>query len=207
VRVVQQRTNSVPVVLYPGEQWSLAKNPPSARCSASRYDADLADRLGDHRPTHASDPVPIATLIDDGRAFAADLISVNGRLRLCALERLGPLRGVHVWVTDLEQAVLLSHRGIQLVQRPKDECDIAVTSEPLAYLLRHRFGGSTLFIHGRFVAPAGGRLERLIPLVNLRDANNRGIDLVGWILGRLFFKLEQSMPARSRPARWLRRHQ
>ena len=207
VRLVEERTESIPIVLYPGEQWSLGKDPPSAHCSAGRYDSDLADRLVDQRPSAAIRSVPLATLIEDGNAFSADLVSINGRLQLWVGRRLGPLRPVRVWVSDLGVAVLLSYRGIRPVTRPQETCDIAVGSEPLEFLLHHRFGGMTLFITGRFVAPGGGRLQRIIPLVNLREANNRGIDLVGWLRGRLFFKLEQSMAAGSRTARWLRRHQ
>lgn len=204
IRVVRDRTGSSPVVLYPGECWSLDDEPPPADLSASRYDTDLSGRLHGPRVTTVSEPVALETLMNDGRAFADDFRSVNGRGRLAALEGLGLLPKVNVWVADLGRAFSLSRRGLVLAAGAEERCDIALDSAALAFLLRYRFGGSTLFINGRFNAPAAGRLERIYPLVNLRDANNRGVGASGWILGRLAYRLERSLPAGSRIARWLR---
>jgi UDP-MurNAc hydroxylase len=206
IRFVRECTTSSPVVLYPGECWSLHDEPPPADRSAGRYDADLSRRV-QGPPLIASDPVPLATLLDDGRAFAADLRSANGNFSLAILERLGKLGPLNVWVSDLGRALLLGRHGLEPAVVPANGCDIALTSGALAFLLRHRYGGATLFMNGRFSAPPEGRLERILPLVNLRDANNRGVGVGGWLFARLLHRVERSRPAGSRLARWLRRHQ
>jgi len=206
VRFVRDRTRSSPVVLYPGESWSLRDEPPPADVSAGRYDADLSTRIrGPHRTT--SEPVALETLLADGRAFAEDLRSVNGAIPLAILDRLGKLGPLSVWVNDLDRSLLLGRRGVELASVPASRCDIALSSGAFGFLLRHRYGGATLFMNGRFSAPPYGRLERILPLVNLRDANNRGVGVGGWLAGRLLHRLERSRPAGSGLARWLRRHQ
>jgi UDP-MurNAc hydroxylase len=206
VRVIRDRTDSLPVVLYPGESWALGDEPLPADISATRYDADLAARLRGPHLTAVSERVPLDTLIREGRAFADDLRLANGSLRLATFERLGRLRPVIVWVADLDRALTLSRHGLALATARADECDIVLNSEALEFLLRYRFGGSTLFSNGRFSAPAAGHLERIYPLINLRDVNNRGVGVVGWFYGRLKHRVERSLPVGSRVARWLRSH-
>lgn len=206
IRFVRDHTTSSPVVLYPGESWALHDDPPPADLSASRYDADLSTRVQGPHLT-ASDTVTLEALLDDGRAFAEDLRSVNGALPLAILDRLGRLGPFAIWVSDLNRALLLSRRGLEPASVPANRCDIALGSAAFGFMLRHRYGGATLFMNGRFSAPPEGHLERILPLVNLRDANNRGIGVSGWLAGRLLHRVERSRPAGSRLARWLRRHQ
>jgi hypothetical protein len=207
VRAVRDRAVSSPVVLYPGETWLLVDEPPPAEGSASRYDADLRSRVGGGHLVRSCETVPLATLLEDGRAFAHDLRSMNHALLLAILHHLGRLGPISVWVNDLSRSLLLSVRGLEPANVPANRCDIALSSGAFAFLLRHRFGGATLFMNGRFTEPEGGHLERILPLVNLRDANNRGVGAGRWMVGGLLYRLERVLPAGSRCARWLRGHQ
>ena len=206
VRFVRDHTTSSPVVLYPGESWILHDEPPSADLSASRYDVDLSTRV-QGPPLTTSKGVTFDSLLADGRSFAEDLRSANGALPLAILDRLGKLGPVSVWVSDLNISMLLSRRGLGPTDVPAHRCDVALGSAAFGFMLRHRYGGATLFMNGRFSAPPDGQLERILPLVNLRDANNRGIGVSHWLAGRLLHRFERSRSAGSRVARWLRTHQ
>lgn len=204
VEIVRARTAAHPVVLYPGESWQLDEQPPDTGDSVARYGADLDARLKAAPLASTGLRLPFDTLVTQGDEFATDLRLVNGRLRLSLLERLHIVPSATVWIDDLRRSATINHHGLQSVNTQRDSCDIALTSRALSFMLTNRFGGTTLFINGRFTTPPSGDVGRIVPLVNLRESNNRGRASERWLLARLLHRVERSLPAGSAAARWLR---
>jgi hypothetical protein len=81
-----------------------------------------------------------------------------------------------------------------------------MSSPVLGFVLKNRFGGMTIFVNGRMTTPPDGDVRRVPPIINLRDANNRGQSVWGWLVHRVALRVERALPATSRMARWLRAH-
>jgi UDP-MurNAc hydroxylase len=156
---LEQRCGVKPVVLYPGDSWKLGDKRIN-RKAIRRYHQDY-DRAeaGTDLVTH--EPVAIDTLISEAKDFLAQLKKINGRLAMRAFRKSKLLMDATVWLTDHEQALLLSPTaGLSRSDTPARNCDIALSSAALSHCFRFLWGGDNLGINGRYVRPPGGYYHR-----------------------------------------------
>jgi hypothetical protein len=119
-------------------------------------------------------------------------------LRLASL--IGRVPATPVWLQDLSTAVELSLRGLRPANLPREECDVAMTTDALAGVLQSYWGGMTLVISGRFDVPGGGDLllggppQRFNRYIRLADDINHGWPLRQEVL----FRLRNLVPGISR---------
>jgi hypothetical protein len=204
VRLIERSTAAEAVVLRPGDVWDVDNGRPDPAPRAASYDADLAEATSAGALVHAP-PVSLEELLAVGASFAGDLADANGRLGVPLLTAVGYLRPFVVELADLGEKVAVAATGVtrQAVESPPD---VMMSADALAFFLRWRFGGSTLLVNARFALPPGGRSERFMRMVRLRDANNVERRWPSIVWGRLVRYVEPRLPARGRPAMWLRRH-
>jgi hypothetical protein len=203
-RLLEQETNARPVVLYPGDTWSLDSEEDPTPAAMDRYAADYQSVA--ERPVISTQPVSTSSLIRQAEAFRRSLRKFHGiPLRLAAL--VGLLPATTVWLKDHQRAVAFSMSGLVPVDTAYADCDIAMVSSALALLFANFWSGMTLIISGRFEVPSGGELQVGGPPMTFRryvmladDANH------GWHLrDELLLRLRMRLVSRARSV-WPSRH-
>jgi hypothetical protein len=192
---LRERSRSAPLVLYPGDRWELdAPHDPTS--AIARYERDY-DAVPSH-PLHCSIPVPEGELVELSRGWCTRLREGSDALRLrvrLASKRYGALRtqGVlgmlagalglvtlaepqaWIWVADYEAAFGLSlFHGLRRAPRPREQCDVALSSGTLRYLFQFLWGGDTLQVNARFRELRPGGWSALSNYGGLAAALNRG---------------------------------
>ncbi len=192
-------TAATPVVLYPGETWTVGAAHDS-RASIDRYRPHY-EAVRDGRAELVDSPsVPITELARLADRFWRTIRRRNPSWTLALAQRAGRLEPARIWLWDHGKAVELSpEHGLREIDLTEDECDVAMGSESLQYQLRFLWGGSTVQINGRYRAPPGGVHGRWVRFVNLATLNNRGWTLVRYgmgAIGRQRDKLERKLRGR-----------
>jgi hypothetical protein len=145
---IAARTSARPIVLYPGETWSLgaALDPEGALVRYERDEARVKDA-----PRVRTDTVPLEELKGKLAAFW-ERNRVPGRERPEALS-------AYVHLRDLGATVHWRGSELEVADRAEEASDLSVSSDTLAFLLDNRYGAATLNISARFALPAGSRFE------------------------------------------------
>ena len=176
-------TSTTPVVLFPGESWTVGEPHDSER-SLARY-TPFYERAASGEDLVRSPSVGATELTRLADRFLRTLRRRNGSWPIALATRLGLLASTTIWVWDHGAAYELDpRRGLRRAQLDERGCDVAMASESLAYALRFLWGGSTVLINGRFRTPPAGRSRRFMRYVNLALLNNWGWDKVRYLRHR-----------------------
>jgi L-ascorbate metabolism protein UlaG (beta-lactamase superfamily) len=193
---VRRETSSIPVVLYPRDRWRVGEPHDNAEALA-RWAADY--RSLPSRERIAARTIPFETLQSLAERFRGRLAGKVGALRLRVRlarvnaryqrrRRPGPAgwlraalallalraRPARLYLTDLARSATFDlHRGLLPSDLPREDCDLELSSDSLAYAFRFLWGGLALQINGRFrELHREGRLP-LFDSLWIADALNR----------------------------------
>ena len=142
---LRKYTQTVPIVLYPGETWEISTKHNSER-SVARYEADYK-RI-------AEGPLARAVTVEE-----TTLVEAAKKLRQRVLSRISwyhfilqrPLR---IYVTDYARAYGFSFlRGLYWTGQPWNDNDVAMSSDALLYCLQFDWGFNTIHVSGKFHIP------------------------------------------------------
>ncbi len=160
-----------PVVLCPRDRWRLDDAVDNASAIA-RWNAAYAAVIGHHR--HEGRTVPLATLESEFKAMQARLKQRNDWAAVVALSATGDLPPTLAYLEDLGCAVSFDivHDLTRIDAAPTD-CDIRLSSESLAYVMKYDWGRATVTINGRFQARYE-TLWRFFRQTQIAYANNIG---------------------------------
>ncbi len=131
-----------PIVMYPGDVWTLA-NRHDSQSAIQKYADDYV------KSNNADLTVP-------AKVEASMLIEEAERFRRKAFKRqpksyLRALQPIRFFVTDLQQAFQFSFRdGLMLDDVSPCECDLGLRSDSLRYCLTFDWGFNTLHVNGCF---------------------------------------------------------
>ena len=198
-RAFRERTRATPVLMYPGDEWTMERPAPTADAVA-RYLADQASLPT--RPLAKATTVAREDLVEASRGFCRLLCegSDESRVRLSwaaqsyrQCRRRGQARGISAQVRDVARLALLEvepalvfvtdhgasylfhpMRGLELVTLPRENCDIEVGSESLHYAFKFPWGGQTLMINGRFHELRPGARESLFGYFHMAANRSAG---------------------------------
>jgi hypothetical protein len=141
---IERRLGTTAVVLYPGDRWNLAEDPPPWHAAAARYARDFGERMAEG-PLYAGISVPLDRLRQSAAHYVVRVKKNNPFLHLL---RFGePV----VHLSDLDCTVRLTASGLTLLDAGS-AADVRMHSESLAYCLRAPWGANTLHANGRFTA-------------------------------------------------------
>ena len=148
---VATRTSARPVVLYPGDRWEIGADSDGA-AALQRYAQDY-ERVKSQPAVRGKAPIALDDL----------------RRKLTAFWDRNRLRGdedpsgpdLRLFLRDLGTAALWKGAELAALDVPESGCDIALSTDSLAFLLDTRWGTSTLGINARYALPAGSRFESL----------------------------------------------
>jgi hypothetical protein len=204
VPLLSEETDAIPLVLYPGDRWAPGQSNDPTPSALLRYAADYESVPT--RPLVHSSRVALNQLSQMADGLKNRLREFHG-LPLTVSHCLGRIPRTKIWLTDYQQAVSFSLDGLRCVVGTPEDCDIAASSDALAYVLQNLFGGWTLIISGRFRVPNGGDLNVGGPprnfsrYVTLADDASHGWPLRKEIVSRFI----RCLPGR-RGQDWLSRH-
>jgi UDP-MurNAc hydroxylase len=176
------RAGSIPVLLYPGDSWTVGAAHDNT-ASLARYTVDYT-RIAS-AALRTSPSVPFAELQEAARGYIERVRTANDprSLELAArLPGLGLLQPIEIELWDLGHSVRFSfERGLELSAAPSGY-RLRLASDSLQFVFRHPWGIDTLTVNGRFTADARG-LKRLIATFGVDALNNAGIRLSPALLG------------------------
>ncbi len=168
---LRSETSAEPIVLYPGDSWTVGEDWDS-RASVARY-------LVDWQKIDEMSPGDLSTgggktreeLLEEVKSFREKTtresnplllrayLSTLSRERRTLLDRLlFRAEPCYVWVVDHEQAYRFSALdGLVEVEGGSQDCDLRLSSDSLWYALKFEWGGETLEVNGRYALAGRGR--------------------------------------------------
>ena len=142
--------------LYPGDSWDseagFSINGDATACY--RQDFEGIPQL----PFHRSETHGLGDIVMEGKARAEDVHRFYGRLRLRRVA------SAYLYVRDLDASVCfdIKRGNVEIVDRPREQCDIEIGSQALWFAFKHAFGMDTLLVSGRFTRIGEGNPPRCL---------------------------------------------
>lgn len=164
-------TGAQPIVLYPGDVWSVGDGQWDSAPAIERYLRDLDDVPS--RPLVKSQPVEVSELKKQAEVFLQRLSGRDAKL-LTGAALTGMLPMANIWISDYERAFTLSRGGLRAANVSPGRCDVSLSSSALSYMFRFPWGGNTLEVNGRFRKPSGGDYGRFHAWVIAAYDTNKG---------------------------------
>jgi UDP-MurNAc hydroxylase len=167
-----KEASSEPVVLYPGDVWTLGE----AWDSSDAIDKYEAISL-EGRSLRSSPSVELAELIGRGRQYVERVFSKNNRFLVRAAARVGFLNRICLQLWDLDETVEFDIRtGLRQVTSATEaaQAQVAMHSESLGFILKHEWGMDTVSVNGRFRALQDDAYQKLQRAFSVSVLNNTG---------------------------------
>jgi UDP-MurNAc hydroxylase len=175
IRAIEE-VNAQPVLLYPGDSWSVG-TPWDNDAALNRYAVDYATIA--QRELVKSRPASLSEIKDCASKLLEDVASHNSRSFLKLLYGFGALTPLRCWISDLAAGCELSLLdGLSVPSRLKrEECDIELESGAFAYALKFPWGMGTLLVNARFQTISPHAERRYSNVCEIRSLNMRGFSL------------------------------
>lgn len=166
---IKKQSASTPIVLFPGDKWTVGTSHESDRAIKSYQDADAAD-YSFRRPER----VELDEILTLSRKYRQKLLERNSRAAIYLAQWMGVLPSVLFHVEDLNTYLVFDWTsGLRPTARG-GSADVTIGSESLAYLFRFDWGLDTLQVNGRFTASKAG-FRKLIRTFSIGSLNNMGL--------------------------------
>jgi hypothetical protein len=211
-QAIRERSSCLPVVMYPGDLWTVGQ-PFDSQPGIARHVADFESLPV--RPRSKAKLASEKELVEAADKFRSSLVERASRRRLDigfargyiarAVRRL--LQGAHlqeilvlakmfltlrpppvrIYLWDRAQGYLFDLRqGLRSAQLDRERCQVCCSSDSLLYAFKFLWGGVSLQVNGRFHEVYPGASAPLFDYFHLAESFNRGEPLArGGILRRL----------------------
>ena len=136
-----------PVVMFVGDEWSVG-DPVDNQPALARW--EQVYRSLPERPLRTSPTVSQAEILEEFERYVARLKAKNDWAEILRIKAQGhlPPAIIHVW--DHARSVAFDLvEGIREVRVPEEQCDVAMHSQSLLYVLRFEWGRGSLMLGGR----------------------------------------------------------
>jgi UDP-MurNAc hydroxylase len=168
---------TLPVVLYPGDEWEIGAAHDNAEAMAryARRYAELAQLpLRGPGASASIEELKAAFVTYQARVFAR-----NSRLLIALVSKLsflGAFQPLTIRLSDLGRVVSYSlFDGIAVLSAARD-ADVTMHSSSLLFLLRNEFGYDTLTVNGRFEATPQG-FAKMTRALGIGSLNAMGLSI------------------------------
>ncbi len=169
VDFIKNRTNSEPILLYPGEMYTPGK-PHDTDASIKKYNVDFEKILLADNLIKVSS-IPEQELLEASRKFVAEM-----KMKFGVWTKL--LKPSYIYLTDYKKAFILSmDKGLTEYNIAEENCDCSLSSESLLFNFKFPYGNDTLGINGRYQRPEGGNYSRFYNIFRYNQLDSRGIPI------------------------------
>lgn len=169
VQEINKQGVSAPVVLFPGDRWTVGTSHESGQAINSYKAADTA--VQSFRETET---VPLEEILSLSRKYRQKLLERNNRAAIYLARWVGVLPRVSFHVEDLNVDLSFDWTSGLRETSKIGKADVSISSESLAYLFRFDWGLDTLQVSGRFTASKAG-FRKLIRTFSIGSLNNMGL--------------------------------
>jgi Beta-lactamase superfamily domain len=162
---------SRPVVMFPGDGWCVG-DPVDDRPALARW--ERVYRSLPERPQRTSVPVSLPEILDAFAEYVARIRAKNDWEEILRVKRQGYLPPASIYLWDHARSLTLDLvEGLHESDVPEAQCDVAMHSQSLHYLLRFEWGRGSLMIGGR-VRVSYETVWRFLRQTQIAYANNIG---------------------------------
>tara|TARA_B100001179_G_scaffold140001_1_gene101043 strand:+ start:935 stop:2269 length:1335 start_codon:yes stop_codon:yes gene_type:complete len=186
-KFINENTNSVPIVLYPGDIWSGEEKTDNS-LPIKKYTNDLQKNL------ELYDDLIIIEF-DELRKLASTYIDNvkkrNNWIFVSFLHKFHFFKTTNIFLKDLNISVSFNLiDGLKKSRVDKSNVDIITDSDSLSFVLTWDYGVDTLFVNARFRS-SGGKIMNFFRLFLIGTLNNNGRTFPFGVIG--FLLNERSM--------------
>ncbi|WP_071394400.1 MBL fold metallo-hydrolase [Bacillus tuaregi] len=192
-RFIQEQTSAFPIILYPGDNWSLFSEHDS-HTSIMKYNQDYK-RIEESPELVKTNTVDPSVLRETFEEFVQEFKKKNN---LYLVKLLIVRKPTNIYLTDYKKAYKASVlEGVFEESNVSiQECDVALSSEALQFCFKYPWGWDTLNINGRFQTPEQGNIMTFKSIGNIQLRNSHGeyytaLYLLGKIKTRMARKLKR----------------
>lgn len=169
VREIERHGKTSPVVLFPGDRWTIGAESETQRAIQSYEEA--ANLPFSFRK---SETVSLEDILSLSRKYHQKILERNDKAAIWLARHLGMFPGVSFYVEDLKANLWFDWAsGLRAIPNT-DPPDVRLSSESLAYLFRFDWGLDTLQVSARFTASKAG-FRKLVRTFGLGSLNNMGL--------------------------------
>ena len=179
---IKKQTKSIPIILYPGNEWNL--NEENNNNSAIQlYENDFAIQ---HIPYKDSPKIPFEELQSDSNNYITNIRNRNNWTLIKLAHSISFLKSAKIYLKDLEISVKFDLiNGLKQSDFSKNDADIIMDSDSLAFTFKFDYGADTLLANARF-RKSGGRTMIFFRQFMIGTLNNNGrtfpLGIIGFLL-------------------------
>ncbi len=179
---IKTETNSAPIILYPGDNWILDQEHNNNQ-AIKLYENDFAK---EHVPHKNSPKILLEEIQSDSNKYITNIRNRNNWTLIKLAHYVSFLKTAKIYLKDLELSVTfdLVH-GINESNFSKNNADIIMDSNSLAFAFKFDFGADTLLANARF-RKSGGRTMIFFRQFMIGTLNNNGrtfpLGIIGFLL-------------------------
>ena len=167
---IKQNTNAKPIILYPGDKWTICEERDNAK-SVELYEQDFA---AEHKFHENSPVITLEELKNLGDVYNKKIRGRNNSFLIKFFHSISFFKTAKIYLKDLEIPVLFDLiNGVQESNFLKKNADIITDSDSLAFTLKFDFGSETIFVGARFRRSGGNSLNFLRSFM-IGTLNNNG---------------------------------
>ena len=186
-KFIHEKTNSVPIILYPGDIWS-GKEKIDNSLSINKYTNDLQKNLELYDDPKIIDFDELRKLAS---AYIDNIKKRNNLTFVKLLHNLHFFKTTNIFLKDLNISVSFNLiDGLKKSASDKLNVDIITDSDSLSFVFSWDYGVDTLFVNARF-RTSGGKIMNFFRLFLIGTLNNNGRTFPFGVIG--FLLNERSM--------------
>ena len=186
-KFINEKTNSIPIVLYSGDIWSGEERIDNS-ISIKKYTNDLQKNLELYDDLKIIEFDELQKLAS---AYIDDIKKRNNLTFVKLLHNLHFFKTTNIFLKDLNISVSFNLiDGLKKSVSDKLNVDIITDSDSLSFVFSWDYGVDTLFVNGRF-RTSGGKIMNFFRLFLIGTLNNNGRTFPLGVLG--FLLNERSM--------------
>jgi len=184
---ISENTKSIPIILYPGEKWTLDEEKEN-NSSIELYEDDFSKK---HQLHKNSPIIPLEELHNYSNDYTKNIRDKNNWTLIKLAHSISFLKPAKIYLKDLKLSITfdLVH-GIRESNFLKKDADIIMDSDSLAFAFKFDYGADTLLANARF-RKSGGRTMLFFRQFMIGTLNNNGRTFPFGIIG--FLLRERSM--------------
>ena len=181
-KFIRKETKSIPVILYPGDQWILDEKHDNSK-AIEFYESDFSKV---RKPHKNSPKIPLEELQTVSNNYIKNISTRNNWTMIKIAHHVSFLKTAKIYLKDLELSITfdLIH-GINVSNFSKKDADIILDSDSLAFAFKFDYGADTLLANARF-RKSGGRTMIFFRQFMIGTLNNNGrtfpLGIIGFLL-------------------------
>ena len=184
---IEKNTNSSPVVLYPGDEWSGEEKIDNS-IPIKKYQIDSQKNM---ELSITSNIIEYEELKKSALSYIENIKKRNNWKFVVFLHKINFFKTTHIFLKDLNASFSFNLiNGLQRSNLDASAVDIITDSDSLSFALSWDYGMDTLFVNARF-RTSGGKIMNFFRLFLIGTLNNNGRTFPLGVMGFLFH--EKSM--------------